>query len=234
MPVRKMIDSFNYALDGVIFALRTQRNMRIHLLISILLILLGVNFALSRTEIMALTFCVTLVFVTEMINTAIESAIDLFTREYHELAKIAKNVAAGAVLISAVNATLIGYLVFVDKLMAQSKQTVQSIRAVTTHQIFIVLLLVMITVIFVKFRTGSDSYFRGGFPSGHVALAFSMLTFIIMESSNPIVVLMASLIALLVAQSRYEARIHNLFQIVAGGLLGSLMTLLAYKILFLR
>lgn len=234
MPVRKMIDSFNYALDGVIFALRTQRNMRIHLLISILLILLGVNFALSRTDIMALTFCVTLVFVTEMINTAIESAIDLFTREYHELAKIAKNVAAGAVLISAVNATLIGYLVFVDKLMAQSKQTVQSIRAVTTHQIFIVLLLVMITVIFVKFRTGSDSYFRGGFPSGHVALAFSMLTFIIMESSNPIVVLMASLIALLVAQSRYEARIHNLFQIIAGGLLGSLMTLLAYKILFLR
>lgn len=234
MPVRKMIDSFNYALDGVIFALRTQRNMRIHLLISILLILLGVNFALSRTDIMALTFCVTLVFVTEMINTAIESAIDLFTREYHELAKIAKNVAAGAVLISAVNATLIGYLVFVDKLMAQSKQTVQSIRSVTTHQIFIVLLLVMITVIFVKFRTGSDSYFRGGFPSGHVALAFSMLTFIIMESSNPIVVLMASLIALLVAQSRYEARIHNLFQIVAGGLLGSLMTLLAYKILFLR
>lgn len=234
MPVRKMIDSFNYALDGVIFALRTQRNMRIHLLISILLILLGVNFALSRTEIMALTFCVTLVFVTEMINTAIESAIDLFTREYHELAKIAKNVAAGAVLISAINATLIGYLVFVDKLMAQSKQTVQSIRAVTTHQIFIVLLLVMITVIFVKFRTGSDSYFRGGFPSGHVALAFSMLTFIIMESSNPIVVLMASLIALLVAQSRYEARIHNLFQIIAGGLLGSLMTLLAYKILFLR
>ena len=91
MPVRKMIDSFNYALDGVIFALRTQRNMRIHLLITILLILLGVNFQLSRSEIIALTFCVTLVFVTEMINTAIEAAIDLFTREYHELAKIARD-----------------------------------------------------------------------------------------------------------------------------------------------
>lgn len=234
MPVRKMIDSFNYALDGVIYALRTQRNMRIHLLISILLILLAVNFQLSRSEIMALTFCVTLVFVTEMINTAIESAIDLFTREYHELAKTAKNVAAGAVLITAINATLIGYLVFIDKLMAHSKQTVQSIRTITTNQIFVVLVLVMIVVIFVKFRTGADSYFRGGFPSGHVALAFSMLTFIVMESGNPIVVLMAALIALLVAQSRYEARFHNLFQIIAGALLGSLMTLLAYKILFLR
>ncbi len=234
MPVRKMIDSFNYALDGIIFALRTQRNMRIHLLIMILLILLSINFNLSRTDIMALTFCVTLVFVTEMINTAIESAIDLFTREYHELAKIAKNVAAGAVLISAINATLIGYLVFIDKLMAHSKQTVESIRTITTHQIFIVLVLVMIMVIFVKFRTGTDSYFRGGFPSGHVALAFSMLTFIIMEAGSLIVVLMAAMIALLVAQSRYEARIHNLFQIIAGGLLGSLMTLLAYKILLLR
>lgn len=234
MPVRKMIDSFNYALDGVIFALRTQRNMRIHLLITILLILMAVNFELSRSEIIALTFCVTLVFVTEMINTAIESAIDLFTREYHELAKISKNVAAGAVLITAINATLVGYLVFIDKLMAQSKQSVQAIRTITTHQIFFVLVLVMITVIFVKFRTGTDSYFRGGFPSGHVALSFSMLIFIVMESGNPIVVLMAAMIALLVAQSRYEARIHNLFQIVAGALLGSLMTLLAYKILFLR
>lgn len=234
MPVRKMIDSFNYALDGMIFALRTQRNMRIHLLITILLILLGVNFTLSRLEIMALTFCVTLVFVTEMINTAIEAAIDLFTREYHELAKIAKNVAAGAVLIAAINATLIGYLVFIDKLMAHSKQTVESIRTITTHQIFVVLILVMIAVIFVKFRTGTDSYFRGGFPSGHTALAFSMLTFIIMESGNAIVVLMAAMIALLVAQSRYEARIHNLFQIIAGGLLGSLLTLLAYKLFFLR
>jgi diacylglycerol kinase (ATP) len=224
MPVRKMIDSFNYALDGIIYALRTQRNMRIHLLITILLILLGINFVLSRTEIMALTFCV----------TAIESAIDLFTRAYHEQAKIAKNVAAGAVLISAINATLIGYLVFIDKLMAHSKQTVQSIRTITTHQIFIVLVLVMIAVIFVKFRTGTDNYFRGGFPSGHVALAFSMLTFITMESGSLIVVLMAAMIALLVAQSRYETRIHNLFQIIAGALLGSLVTLLAYKILFLR
>lgn len=234
MPVRKMIDSFNYALDGVIFALRTQRNMRIHLLITILLILLGINFELSRMEIIALTFCVTLVFVTEMINTAIESAIDLFTREYHELAKIAKNVAAGAVLVSAINATLIGYLVFIDKLMLHSNQTVESIRTITTHQIFIVLVLVMIAVIFVKFRTGADSYFRGGFPSGHVALSFSMLTFIIMEAGNPIVMLMAAIIAILVAQSRYEARIHNLFQIFAGGLLGSLVTLLAYKFFFLR
>lgn len=234
MPVRKIIDSFNYALDGMIYALRTQRNMRIHFLIAILLVLMSVNFSLSRTEIIALTFCVTLVFVTEMINTAIEAAIDLFTREYHELAKIAKNVSAGAVLIAAINAVLVGYLVFIDKLMAHSKQTVQSIRAVTTHQIFVVLVLVMIAVIFVKFRTGADSYFRGGFPSGHVALAFSMLTFIIMESGNTLVALMAGMIALLVAQSRYEARIHNLFQIIAGALLGALLTLLAYKIMFLR
>lgn len=231
MPVRKIIDSFNYALDGMIYALRTQRNMRIHLLITILLVLLSVNFQLTRMEIIALTLCVTIVFVAEMINTAIESAIDLFTREYHELAKIAKNVSAGAVLIAAINATLIGYLVFIDKLMMHSKHAVQQIREVTTHQIFMVLVLVLISVIFVKFRTGSDNYFRGGFPSGHVALAFSMLTFIIMESGNVIVVLLAAVIALLVAQSRYEARIHNLFQIIAGGLLGALMTLLAYKIL---
>lgn len=230
MPVRKLIDSFNYALDGLIYALRTQRNMRIHLLITILLVLLGLNFRLTRSEIISLTLAVAIVLITEMINTAIETAVDMITKEYHELAKIAKNVAAGAVLVAAINSVLIGYLVFIDKILLQSKRTVTEIRMITTHQIFTVLILVMIAVIFIKFRTGKGTYFRGGFPSGHVALAFSLLTFIIMESGNPIIILLAATIALLVAQSRYEAKIHNLFQIISGGLLGSILTLLSYKI----
>jgi len=234
MPVRKLIDSFNYALDGLIFTLRTQRNMRIHLLITIMLVLMGINFPVSRTEIMALTFSVALVLVTEMINTAIEAAIDLFTQEYHELAKIAKNVAAGAVLVSAFNAILIGYLVFIDKILAKSDQAVLQLKSITTNQIFIILVLVLIAVIFIKFRTGGSNYFRGGFPSGHTALAFSLLTIIFLESRNPMIAFMATLIALLVGQSRYEARIHNLFQIIAGALLGALLTLLVYKILILH
>lgn len=231
MQVRKLIDSFNYAIDGLIHTLQSQRNMRIHFLITFMVFLLSLNFPLTRMEIIVLTISISMVLVTEMINTSIEATIDLITQEYHELAKVAKNVAAGAVLVSAANSVVVGYLVFIDKMMDTSRETIIKIRETSTHQVFIILTVVLISVIIVKFKTHTGTYLRGGMPSGHVALAFSLLTFIIMESNNLIIIILGFLIALLVAQSRYEAKFHNLFQILSGGLLGSVLTLLLYKVM---
>lgn len=231
MQVRKLIDSFNYAIDGMIHTLQTQRNMRIHFLITIMVFLLSLNFPLTKYEIIVLTISISMVLITEMINTSIEATIDLITDQYHDLAKIAKNVAAGAVLVSAINSVIVGYLVFIDKMMDTSKETIIKIREASTHQVFIILTIVLLSVIIVKFKTHTGTYLRGGMPSGHVALAFSLLTFITLESQSIIIIMLALFIAILVAQSRYEAKFHNLFQIVSGGLLGSVLTLLFYKIL---
>lgn len=233
MRVRKLIDSFNYAIDGVIHTLQTQRNMRIHFLITFLVFLLSLNFPLSRYEIIALTISISMVLIAEMINTSIEATIDLITKDYHELAKIAKNVAAGAVLVSAANSIVVGYLIFVDKLMVTSNEAIIKIRETSTHQVFIILTVVLVSVIIVKFKTHTGTHLRGGMPSGHVSLAFSLLTFIIMESHSVIIILLGFLIAILVAQSRYEAKFHNLFQIISGALLGSLLTLLLYKLILI-
>lgn len=107
----KLRDSFRYAFEGLWYAVVTQRNMRIHLLATIGV---GVYAWLAQTpreKLPLLIFAISLVWITELCNTAIETAVDLYTKEFHPLAKVAKNVAAAAVLVAAVNAVIIGVLV---------------------------------------------------------------------------------------------------------------------------
>ncbi|SHJ80796.1 Diacylglycerol kinase [Caminicella sporogenes DSM 14501] len=111
-----MLESFKYAIEGIIYTFKTQRNMRIHVVIAFLVIFFSFFLKLSKTEMILMFFTISLVIVAEMINTAIEATIDLITDKYHELAKIAKNVAAGAVLISAVNSMVVAYIIFYDKI----------------------------------------------------------------------------------------------------------------------
>lgn len=112
MEVRRLMQSFRYAVEGIGYTLQTQRNMRIHAVAAFLVIGLGGYLGLSRMEWVAIVFAVSLVLVLEMLNTAIENTIDLVTTKYHPLAKIAKNVAAGAVLVAAGNAIVVGLLIF--------------------------------------------------------------------------------------------------------------------------
>ena len=116
MKVRKLIDSFNYAIDGIIYALRTQRNMRIHFIVALIILSACFVYDISKIELIILAITITMVIAAELVNTAIESAIDLSTNYYHPLAKVAKNTAAGAVLITAINAVLVGYIIFWDEL----------------------------------------------------------------------------------------------------------------------
>ena len=107
-----IIESFNYAIEGIIHVLRTQRNMRIHFAIAIAVLVAALAFDVSRLELIALLLAIAFVLIAEMINTAIEAAIDVATTSFDPMAKLAKDIAAGAVLIAAVNAIAVGYLVF--------------------------------------------------------------------------------------------------------------------------
>ncbi len=109
----KFIASFRYAFRGLWYALRTQRNARVHICIAILAILLGVVLHISALEFAMIFVAITSVFIAEMFNTVFELCIDIATPDYHPLAKIAKDVAAGAVLLSAMLAVVIGLFVFV-------------------------------------------------------------------------------------------------------------------------
>src|SRR5207237_5279850 len=115
MPMRRspsILDSFNFAFEGIIHVLRTQRNMRVHFAVAIVVLVAAVWVGVAKLELIALLLAIAFVFITEMVNSALEQAIDVATTSFDPLAKLAKDVAAGAVLIATVNAVAIGYLVF--------------------------------------------------------------------------------------------------------------------------
>lgn len=117
MKIKGIINSFKYAIDGLLYCVKTQRNMRIHFIIAVATLVLAVIAHVSLLEIIILITVISLVITAEMINTAIEKVVDMVSETYHPLAKIAKNVAAGAVLITAITAVIIGCLIFLDKLV---------------------------------------------------------------------------------------------------------------------
>jgi undecaprenol kinase/diacylglycerol kinase (ATP) len=109
---------FVHAFAGVGYAIRTQRNMRVHLACAALAIILGVFFHISLLDFALLAIVIGAVLVMEMLNTVTEAIVDMVTQSYHPLAKVAKDVAAGAVLVSAIFAVIVGVLVFAPHLLA--------------------------------------------------------------------------------------------------------------------
>lgn len=108
----KLIKSFIYALEGLKYTIVTQRNMRIHYLVALGVLLLALYLPMSKLEVLILFVTIVLVLFAEVINTAIEAIVDLITDDYHPLAKVAKDVAAGAVLLTAGLAIIVGISVF--------------------------------------------------------------------------------------------------------------------------
>lgn len=225
-----MIDSLNYAFEGIIHVLKTQRNMRMHVMVAIVVLAASLFFDLSRIEILILFLTISMVMIAEMINTSIESTIDLITDKYHILAKVAKNVAAGAVLIAAINSIIVAYLIFFNRINPYTLWVLHHVRQSPLHITFISLIIVIFIVIGVKayFRTGTP--LQGGMPSGHAAVAFSLATAITFISENIFIATLSVLMALLVCQSRIETKIHNFFEVAVGGILGILITVIFFQI----
>src|SRR5205814_10403120 len=114
--------SFNNAIEGVVHVLRTQRNMRIHFAIAVAVLAVAAAVGVSKLELVALLLAIAFVLVAEMINTAVESAIDVSTTAFDPMAKLAKDIAAGAVLIASINAIAVGYLVFSGSIAGRSSR----------------------------------------------------------------------------------------------------------------
>ena len=173
---------------------------------------------------------ITLVITAEMINTAIESAIDATTNYYHPLAKIAKNTAAGAVMITAINAVAVGYIIFWSKLKPITFVVIKKIKGSDPYLIFFILVIVSITTLIIKALFGEGTPLRGGMPSGHSTLAFSIATTIALITQEPISIVLSYLLAFIVAQSRVDSKVHSIIEVVAGGIFGTLLTILIYNL----
>jgi diacylglycerol kinase (ATP) len=227
-----VFQSFNYAFEGVIHALRTQRNMRIHFAVAAGVLALAFVYNVTRFELIALMIAIAFVLIAEMVNTAVEATIDLSTPSFDPLAKVAKDMAAGAVLIASVNAIAVGYLVLADRLARPSARLVNELGDAPINVTIIALVLTLIVVIAVKAATGRGTPLRGGLPSGHAALAFggwTAITFITIEH-RIVVSFVALIMALLVSQTRVESGVHTTFEVVLGAVIGTLVSLILFQI----
>lgn len=230
-----LIQSFNFAFGGVIHVLRTQRNMRIHFAIAAAVLALAFAFEVSKLELIAVLLSIAFVLIAEMVNTAVEATIDMATTTFDPLAKLAKDIVAGAVLIASVNAVAVGYLVFADRLGEPGYRLVNRVRDVPINLTVIALVLTIIVVIASKAISGRGTPLRGGLPSGHAAVAFGgwmAITLVAADFAHRLLVsTLAFVMALLVAQTRVESGIHSTLEVIWGGVLGTLVTLILFQVL---
>jgi diacylglycerol kinase (ATP) len=115
--IKKLIRSFGYAFKGIKYAAITQLNFRVHLVATLLALYMGYSLNINRNEWQWIILCITLVLVAELINTAIETLTDLVSPQFNEKAGQVKDVAAGAVVITALFALVTGLIIFLPKLL---------------------------------------------------------------------------------------------------------------------
>ena len=229
-----LLESFNVAFEGIIHVLRTQRNMRLHFMIAVGVLVAALSFDVSRLELIVLLLAIAFVLIAEMVNSAIEAAVDVASTSFDPMAKLAKDIAAGAVLIAAVNAVAVGYLVFSGQVGERSSRFLDRLSDAPAELTLIALVLTILIVIATKAFTGRGTPLRGGLPSGHAAVAFAgwmAVTLVLADSPHRFLISSLTFImALLVAQTRVESGVHSAIEVCYGGLLGALVTLVIFQV----
>lgn len=234
MRSKSLLWSFNYAIEGVAYALRTQRNMRIHVSSAIVVLIASLFFHVERFEFLAVIFAIAFVLVTELVNTAVEATIDIVTESFEPLAKVAKDVAAGAVFVSAVTAAIVGYIVFFSRLTHVGDILLVRVRETPLHLTLVAFAVTALAVLVMKaFRREGGTWVRGGWPSGHTALATAGAAAIGYVTSNATAAVIAFSVAALVGQSRVESDAHTVPQVLWGAAVGLVITTLVFQLFWM-
>ena len=208
--------------------------MRSHFFAALAVLLVALFLRISPLEFSLLALSILVVLCTEMINTAVEAVVDLISPEFHPLAKIAKDTAAGAVLLAACGAGITGYLILAQYILPLYGKALHMLGAQSDIGTMVAILVVTIVVIMVKSLSGTGSPLHGGVPSGHAAVAFSIATAVSLSTCDPLISLLSLALAVMVSHSRLLMRIHSMREVVIGSLMGTgitVLVLLGFKFL---
>ncbi len=230
---KSVLRSFRFAWEGLHFVFNTQRHMRVHVLMMTLVLGAAWGLGVTTYELLHLLSAFALVLITEMINTAIEQTVDLTVKTYDPRAKVAKDVAAGAVLIAAAYAMAVGFLGVASsptfwRAMQHIPEGPPRARLDVLEAVTIGTIILAVAIIWLKRRAGHGTIWRGGVVSGHTALGFMVATSIVVITRSVPVACLALALALLVSQSRIQARIHSPMEVVAGGILGIIVGIIIF------
>ncbi|UJF35082.1 diacylglycerol kinase [Paenibacillus hexagrammi] len=218
--------SFRYAYEGIKYALDTQRNMKFHFCVAFLVLLAALLCRLPKTDILFILLAVTLMIVTELINTAIEKTVDLAMPDRHPLAKIAKDVAAASVLVSAGFAVIVGMVVFYEPLDLLFRRSKLQDTPVTAGTIWVLIALVVLTVIVIETRFSDKGKLVR--PSLLSAIAFAVSTVIAIFTGITIAALLAYLLAFMISMILYDKKTRPFAPLFMGAVIGAAVVILAF------
>ena len=206
--------------------------MRAHFIVALGVLLAALFLRVSPIEFALLAISILFVLFAELINTAVEAVVDLITPGFHPLAKIAKDTSAGAVLVAACGAGIMGYLILAKYILPLYGKALAMFGTQSDLGTVVAVLVVTIVVIMIKTLSGTGSPLHGGIPSGHAAVAFSIATAVSLNTGDPLISLLSFALAIMVSHSRLLMRIHSMREVVLGSLVGAgvtILVLLAFK-----
>ncbi|MBE5806210.1 MAG: phosphatase PAP2 family protein [Clostridiales bacterium] len=244
MKNSNFIDACSHAIDGLIYATTTQNNIKKQLFIAVCVLILSLFYKLETTHFLCLTFAVFLVIFAEMVNTAIETIVDLITQEYNIKAKIAKDIGAGAVLLMSINSVIVAYFIFFNETEISNISQIIFRSMVTSpkHLIFTSIILIGITILAFK-AFGSRKVYKDKenvdfekkrfMPSGQTALAFGILTTIWLTTRNILIFILSLMLSLMIFENRLINKKHSLAESIFSLFMGILVVLLVFGLTLL-
>jgi len=206
--------------------------MRSHFIAALFVMLAALFLRVSPIEFALLALSILFVLFAELINTAVEAVVDLASPGFHPLAKTAKDTAAGAVLIAACGAGIMGYLILAKYILPLYGKALAMFGTQSDLGTVVAILVVIIVVIMIKSLSGTGTPLQGGAPSGHAAVAFSIATAVSLNTGDPLISLLSITMAVMVSHSRLLMRIHTMREVVLGSLVGAgitIIVLLAFR-----
>ncbi|MEJ2182660.1 MAG: diacylglycerol kinase [Nitrospirota bacterium] len=231
MPLRQWIRSANYAIEGILHAAKTQRHLRYHFYAAAFVLVGSYALGVTRNEFLFISLAVIAVLMVEMLNSAMEAMVDLFSPEYSEQARNAKDIAAGAVLITAAGAAVMGTIILLPYLKDVFRRGLPTKNHPPDEIAVMAFVVVLIAVVLMKAYFGKGHPFSGGIPSGHAALAFSIWVSVTYCTGNLMASVLSLILALLIAQSRIATKVHKPGEVALGAIVGAGITALLFQFL---
>lgn len=223
------------ALNGIIHAFKTERNLRLDYLVGAMVLIVSLFFDFTKVELICLVITIGFVIFAEMINSTVEYIVNLVKTEFDLNAKAAKDIAAGGVLIASIISVIVAYLLFVDKIRQASTELLTAVLSSKSHILVTILFVATILVVILKgiFSKDKDNNYVKAFPSARVTISFTLSTYLFVITKSLIVGGVALALSLMVSSIKRENDKTTIMQIILSALIGILLVLCVYQLTFL-
>lgn len=223
-----------HAVEGIICAFKTERNLRIDYIIGLFVLFASLFFDFTKTEFACLCLTIGFVIFAEMINSTVEYVVDLITDKYDVRAKAAKDIAAGGVLISSIVAVTVAYFLFADKIYTSASSILNTILSSNIYILFTILFAILILCVILKGVFEKETDAEKPFLSFRVTVAFGLTTYVYLITKSIMSGAVALILSILITSIKIENGKHRIWYMLISAALGILVVLIVYQIALMK